>query len=97
MNLGATELLIVVLLGVVPLALSIWGLVDASSRPDWAWQRSGQSRTLWIVLLAVSLPMCFVGAVLALVYLLAVRPQLSRQQGAGPSPGTPPPPDVPFA
>jgi hypothetical protein len=57
MNLGAPELLILAI-GVVPFALNVWGLVDASSRPGWAWQRSGQNQTLWVVLMVVGLFTC---------------------------------------
>jgi hypothetical protein len=93
MNLGAPELLILSL-GVVPFALNVWGLVDAASRPGWAWQRSGQNQTLWIVLMVVGLFTCLVGAALALVYLLAIRPQVAAQS-ARPDPGPPPPPPPP--
>ena len=97
MNLGAPELLILSL-GVVPFALLVWGIVDAASRPAWAWQQAGQKQTLWIVLMVVGLFMCVVGAALALVYLLAIRPQVASQQIGGPHPGPPPPPPaVPLA
>jgi uncharacterized protein YybS (DUF2232 family) len=81
MNIGALELLVILLIGVVPYALIIWALVDAASRPDGAWQQSGQSKVLWIVLLAVGLLVCVIGVVLALVYLIAIRPAVARQQG----------------
>lgn len=75
MNLGAPELLI----GFIPLALMIWGVADAASRPDWAWQRSGQSKALWIVLQVVGLFVCL-GWILSIVYLAAIRPQVMRHQ-----------------
>jgi hypothetical protein len=37
-SIGAPELLIITMVGIVPLAIVIWALVDALSRPDWAWQ-----------------------------------------------------------
>ena len=94
MNLGAPELLILLIM-VVPYGVIIWGIVDSASRPDWAWQRSGQNKTLWVVLQAVGLLLCLVGFILALVYLTAIRPQVAQQQGGqgppppGPYPGTP--------
>jgi hypothetical protein len=75
MNLGAPELLILL----VPLALTIWGIVDAASRPEWAWQRSGQSKVLWIVLQVVGMFVCL-GWILSIVYLAAIRPQVMRYQ-----------------
>jgi hypothetical protein len=50
---------------------------------------------LWIVLMVVGLFTCLVGAALALVYLLAIRPQVAAQQSTGPDPGPPPPPPPP--
>jgi uncharacterized membrane protein len=79
MNLGGPELLLIVLVGLVPLALTIWGVVDAASRPDQAWQRSGQSKVLWVVLQVVGLFVCL-GWILSIVYLAAIRPQVSRYQ-----------------
>ncbi|HEY8524050.1 MAG TPA: DUF2516 family protein [Acidimicrobiales bacterium] len=78
MNVGAPELL-VFLIGLVPLALTIWGIVDAASRPDWAWQRSGQNKVLWVALQVIGLFVCL-GWILSIVYLAAIRPQVSRYQ-----------------
>lgn len=77
MRFGAPGLLI----GLVILALTIWGIVDAATRPDWAWQRAGQSKVLWIVLQVIGLFVCL-GWILSVVYLAAIRPQVMRQQGS---------------
>jgi uncharacterized protein YybS (DUF2232 family) len=86
-NLGVPELLILAV-GVVPYGVIIWGLVDAASRPEWAWQRAGQNKALWVVLQVVGLVFCLVGVILSIVYLATIRSQVARQQG----PATPPPP-----
>lgn len=93
MNIGAPELLII-LISFAPLALVIWGVVDAASRPDRAWEQSGQNRVLWIVLMVAGLFVCYLGAIAALVYLLAIRPQVARHQGGPPQ--VPPPPGPPY-
>lgn len=67
---------IVILL--VELALPIWSLIDVSSRPDWAWQASGQSKTLWIVLNVIGLVFC--GVVIGLIYLVGIRPKVAAAQ-----------------
>ena len=82
MNLGTPELLIL-LIGVVPYAVILWGIIDAAMRPDPAWQRAGQNKVLWVALQVAGLFVCLAGFVLSLVYLLAIRPQLARQQGPG--------------
>lgn len=58
----------------VGLALQVLALRDAARRPEAELAARG-GKTLWVVLLAVSLVLPG-GAVLALVYLLAVRPRL---------------------
>jgi Protein of unknown function (DUF2510) len=67
-----------ILILLVELALPIWSLVDASSRPDWAWQASGQNKTLWIVLNVVGLVFC--GIIIGLIYLVAIRPKVAAAQ-----------------
>ncbi|HEY3140421.1 MAG TPA: DUF2516 family protein, partial [Acidimicrobiales bacterium] len=59
----------------------IWGIIDAASRPAWAWERAGQNKTLWIILQVVGLVVfgC-VGHVVAIIYLVAIRPQLVQAQ-----------------
>lgn len=84
MNLGAPELLIIgiLLIDLVALAFVIWGAVDASSQPDWAWQQTGRSKIVWIVVPLVSLVVCgVVGLVMVIVYFTSIRPELRRAQG----------------
>jgi hypothetical protein len=99
------ELLLVVF-AVLPLVLGIWALIDASSRPEWAWQQVGSSRTLYIVLIAVGFFVFgIVSLVTSIVYLTSTRHRLAAAmtQGAwggqaraaqapyGPTPTTAPP------
>lgn len=64
---------LVLLLVLVGLAVQVVALVDAARRPEADLSPRG-GKTLWVVLLAVSLVVPG-GFVLALVYLLAVRPR----------------------
>jgi hypothetical protein len=82
-GLGAPELLIILLVVIGPVAvvLAIIVVVDASGRPDAAWQAIGQSRTMWIVLPLVLLIACGIGSLVAsIVYLASVRPKLARSE-----------------
>jgi hypothetical protein len=79
------------ILVLVSVGLSIWALVDAISRPVWAFQAAGSNKTLWVVLEAVGFFVC--GLVLSLIYLLAIRPKVAaaqRGRGGPPSGGSPP-------
>ena len=82
MNLGPTEIVLFGLL-LIPFGLifPIWGIVDATGRSDAAWARAEQNKTLWIVLQAVGMLVCF-GWILALVYLTVVRPKVRAAEAA---------------
>ena len=69
---------VVAIIVVASLGLSIWALVDALSRPAWAFRASGNNKTLWVVLEAVGLVVC--GLILSLVYLIAIRPRVAAAQ-----------------
>jgi cadmium resistance protein CadD (predicted permease) len=76
MNLGPTELVLIVI-GLIPLAIGVWAIVDAAQQPERAWNATGKSRVTWIVLIAVFTFFCsIVGLVLSIVYLASIRPQL---------------------
>jgi hypothetical protein len=82
-DVGASELLVLLLvIGVISamfLALPIVAIIDAARRPDWQYDATGQSKTLWIVLPAVALFACVPGAIVAaIVYFASVRPKLTR-------------------
>ena len=72
MSLGAPELLIL-LIGLVPLALNIWVLADAARFPGAAFQRAGTSKTLWIVLPIIGIFLCIVGLVVVILWFASFR------------------------
>lgn len=51
---GAGETALIVLLLLIVLALPIAGIIDAARRPQWAWDRCGENKTLWVVIMACS-------------------------------------------
>ena len=83
MNLGPIEVVIILVVAAVALVLPIWAIVDAVSRPDAVWAATGQNKTLWIVLIVVLTVLCGVGWIVALVYLLSIRPKLIAAQSGG--------------
>ena len=85
MNLGPTELVILLVFFVPLIAIPIWAVVDALQGTDAQWAAVGQQRTLWVSLIAVG-TFCGgpVGLVLAVVYLLTVRPKLIAAKTMGP-------------
>ena len=70
MSIGGPELLILfgfMLLAVVPLVLGVLVAIDASRYPDWAFERAGTAKTLWIVLPIVSIFVCGPVAIVAAI------------------------------
>lgn len=75
--------------GIIWLALGIWTAVDASSHPDYAWQRAGQNKMLWIIVPIVGALICgIVTLVMAIIYFTSIKKQVVAAEGGG----TPPPP-----
>mgnify|MGYP003392094347 CR=1 FL=1 len=82
---------VALIVGVVSFALKIWALVDCFGHPDTAFRAADRlTRTLWIVILAAALALHLwvgglawggvAGTVVALVYLLDVRPRVRAHE-----------------
>jgi sodium-dependent phosphate cotransporter len=67
------------LLAAVLVALPVWGVIDAVSRPPYQWERVGESRTRWTILMAATAPLG-IGFLVALSYFVRVRPQLAAAE-----------------
>jgi hypothetical protein len=62
---------------VVGLALTVWAVADAISRPSSAFAAAGSNKAMWIALIVVFwLLTDIVGAILAVVYLARIRPRV---------------------
>jgi hypothetical protein len=110
-SLGVPGLFVFSGVSIASLVLGIYTVADATRYPDWAFQRAGSSRVLWIVLPIVFILVCGLGAlIMGIVWLTSKRAQIeaamfnagypsprSRQPPwPGPPPaGGPPPPPPP--
>ncbi len=95
MNVGGLEAVIVLGLLVCPIA-SIVAVVDAASRPRWAYEQAGFEKVVWVTLAAMGILLLWIGVVGAVAYLVGVRPKVVAAQ-ATPRlhvPAPPPPPLV---
>jgi len=63
------------LLGIAATGFCIWGVVDAASQPDSAWERASQNKMLWVALQVVGIFVC-IGFVFTIVYFASIRPQV---------------------
>jgi heme/copper-type cytochrome/quinol oxidase subunit 2 len=63
---------LIILVGLAGFAFWLWTLIDALQRPDTEWQRAGQSKLIWVLVLI------FVGVIGSIIYLVVARPQLDQ-------------------
>lgn len=72
-------LVIIVSLFIVFLGVSIWAIIDVASRPSEAFVAVRESKAMWLTLIVVfTLSLFVVGFILALVYLLSIRPKVKK-------------------
>ena len=77
MSMTSAEVLVSLVLSAIPLGLSVWALLDAAHRPEWAFAFVNRSRTTWVAACAVGVLFCLPGVIVTLWYLLKVRPQVA--------------------
>jgi hypothetical protein len=83
-NLGPLELSIVAAVGLAlmaSMALTVWAIVDIAFRPGTQWAAAGQSKGLWIVLIALGSFVIPIGLAFAIGYLAWIRPKLRSAGG----------------
>ena len=64
----------------IPLALSVWALLDAARRPEWAFALAGRSRVVWVAACGGGILFNVVGLPAALWYLIRIRPSVARAE-----------------
>jgi hypothetical protein len=66
----------------VPLAVTMWALLDAAHRPQWAWALAGRSQVAWMVVIILGALTVLGGLAVSSWYLLKVRPLVAdAEQG----------------
>jgi hypothetical protein len=60
----------------IPLGISIWALLDAAHRPEWAWALAGRRRVLWMAVIMFGVLSVIGGLVISAWYLVGVRPRI---------------------
>jgi hypothetical protein len=88
-NLGPLEWSVVATVGALLLASVasvFWGIVDSAMRPESQWRAAGQNKALWVVMMTAGafLPPP-IGIIVAVAYLVAIRPKLIRAGLAEPT------------
>jgi NhaP-type Na+/H+ or K+/H+ antiporter len=64
----------------IPLALTVWALLDAARRPEWAWALAGRRRVVWLAVLLFSAFTVVAGLATAAWYLARVRADVAAAE-----------------
>ncbi len=63
-----------------PLALSVWALLDAARRPQWAWALAERNQVAWMAMILAGVLLVCGGVVVSGWYLWRVRPLVAAAE-----------------
>lgn len=70
----------------IPLGVTLWALLDAARRPQWAWALSGRRQVVWMAAIMFSALTVIGGLALCSWYLTRIRHEVAAaEQGWVPS------------
>ena len=72
--------LVLAALAAVPLALSLWALLDAARRPQWAWALAGRRQVVWMAAIMLGTFTVVGGMLLCAYYLTKVRHEVAAAE-----------------
>lgn len=64
----------------IPLGLSLWSLLDAARRPQWAWALAGRRQVVWMAVIMFSVLSVVGGLITSWWYLTKVRPVIAAAE-----------------
>jgi hypothetical protein len=64
----------------LPLATSVWALLDAARRPQWAWALAGRSQVAWMGGILFGTLTLVIGLGVSIWYLTKVRPLVAAAE-----------------
>jgi len=64
----------------VPLGLTLWALLDAARRPEWAWALAGRRQVVWIAAILFGTLTVVGGVLLCTWYLIRVRVEVAAAE-----------------
>lgn len=72
--------LVLATLASVPLAVSLWALLDAARRPQWAWALTNRRQVVWMAMIMLGTFTLIGGLLLSAYYLTQVRPEVAAAE-----------------
>lgn len=64
----------------IPLGISVWALLDAAHRPEWAWALAGRRRVVWMMAIMFGILTVIGGLIISSWYLTAIRPRIAAAE-----------------
>jgi hypothetical protein len=64
----------------IPLGVSLWALLDAAHRPEWAWALAGRRRVVWIGAILFGILTVIGGLIISAYYLVSIRPRIAAAE-----------------
>ena len=64
----------------IPLGLSVWALLDAARRPQWAWSLAERNQVLWMAVILGGVLSVVLGLGISGWYLWRVRPVVAAAE-----------------
>ena len=64
----------------IPLGITVWALLDAARRPQWAWALSGRRQVVWMAAIMLSALTVILGLAVSGWYLRRVRPLVAAAE-----------------
>ena len=62
----------------IPLGISVWALLDAAHRPEWAWALAGKRRVVWMAAIMFGV-LTVIGTLISDLVLMWVDPRIRHQ------------------
>jgi len=72
--------IVAVTVACIPLAVSLWALLDAARRPQWAWALIGRRQVAWLAAILFGTFTLVGGLAVSLWYLVKVRPTVAAAE-----------------
>jgi hypothetical protein len=71
---------VVALVAAFPLSLTVWALLDAARRPEWAWALAGRRQVVWMAAIMFGALTVVGGVLLCTWYLTRVRHEIAAAE-----------------
>jgi hypothetical protein len=72
--------LVLAMAAAIPLALSLWALLDAARRPQWAWALAERRQVVWMAAIMLGTLTVIGGMALCAYYLTRVRHEVAAAE-----------------